>query len=56
MIKTEVLLGEVCNITNGYAFDSNKFSTTEGFPLIRIRDLKKSNCVHAQNRQFFLLN
>jgi restriction endonuclease S subunit len=33
-------LGDVLDIQNGFAFDSNLFSQTEGMPLIRIRDLK----------------
>lgn len=32
-------LGEVANLVNGYPFDSNLFSPTEGVPLIRIRDI-----------------
>ena len=35
----EKLLPEVCNIQYGYAFDSAKFSTNQGIPLIRIRDV-----------------
>jgi type I restriction enzyme, S subunit len=37
-----VLLGDVANILNGFAFASSKFSKNEGFPLIRIRDIGKS--------------
>lgn len=33
-------LGEVLKLQNGFAFDSKKFSTKKGIPLIRIRDLK----------------
>lgn len=33
-------LSEVITIQNGYAFSSKKFTTEEGMPLIRIRDLK----------------
>ena len=33
------LLPEVCEIQYGYAFDSAKFSTDQGIPLIRIRDV-----------------
>ena len=33
-------LSEVITIQNGYAFASKKFTTEEGMPLIRIRDLK----------------
>ena len=32
-------LGELLVVQNGHAFSSKKFSTTEGIPLIRIRDL-----------------
>ena len=33
-------LGDLLGIQNGFAFDSNLFSTSTGTPLIRIRDLK----------------
>ena len=33
------LLPEICRIQYGYAFDSAKFSVSEGIPLIRIRDV-----------------
>jgi type I restriction enzyme S subunit len=33
-------LGDLLEVQNGYAFDSNAFSSAEGMPLIRIRDLK----------------
>ena len=36
-----VRLGEVCEVINGYAFDSKLFSTEQGKPLIRIRDIKR---------------
>ena len=35
----EKFLPEICRIQYGYAFDSAKFSNTEGVPLIRIRDV-----------------
>lgn len=35
-----VLLGDVCEFQNGFAFESNFFSQTNGMPLIRIRDIK----------------
>ena len=35
----EKLLPEICRIQYGYAFDSAKFSDSEGIPLIRIRDV-----------------
>lgn len=38
----KIKLGEIGNTLNGYAFDSEKFSDTTGFPIIRIRDLKKN--------------
>lgn len=44
MSTNEIMLGELCEILNGYAFDSSGFSTSEGFPLIRIRDMKNSRC------------
>ena len=36
-----VKLGEVCEIQNGYAFDSKCFSSESEMPLIRIRDIKR---------------
>lgn len=33
-------LGDVCRVQNGFAFDGDRFSTEQGTPLIRIRDLK----------------
>lgn len=33
-------VGDVCKIQNGFAFKSALFSNDDGFPLIRIRDLK----------------
>ncbi len=33
-------LGDLLQVQNGYAFDSQEFSATKGMPLIRIRDLK----------------
>jgi len=38
--RLQVRIGEVCRISNGFAFDSDQFVTHGGFPLIRIRDLK----------------
>ena len=35
----EKKLTDICEIQYGYAFDSAKFSTVEGIPLIRIRDV-----------------
>lgn len=34
-------LNEACTIRYGYAFDSAKFSSGEGMPLIRIRDVSR---------------
>ena len=35
-------IGSVCEIQNGFAFDSKLFNTRgEGYPLIRIRDIKR---------------
>ena len=41
MSKTYVKLGDVCEVQNGFAFDSKCFSSTpqSGMPLIRIRDI-----------------
>jgi len=36
-----VKLGELVNILSGFAFDSNAFSDETGFPVIRIRDVKR---------------
>ena len=36
-----VPLGDVCRVLNGFAFKSNSFGKTRGFPLIRIRDLAR---------------
>jgi type I restriction enzyme S subunit len=33
-------LGEILDVQNGFAFDSERFSESHGLPLIRIRDLK----------------
>lgn len=35
-----IRLGEILEVQNGFAFDSDLFSENEGIPLIRIRDLK----------------
>ena len=35
----EKLLPEICTIQYGFPFDSSKFSTSKGMPLIRIRDV-----------------
>ena len=36
-----VLLKDVAKVLNGFAFESSKFSPSEGFPLLRIRDIGK---------------
>lgn len=41
MIENNSLLGKYIDILSGFAFDSSHFTTGEGFPLIRIRDLEK---------------
>ena len=41
-------LSEVITIQNGYAFASKKFTTEEGMPLIRIRDLKNGNTTQTK--------
>jgi type I restriction enzyme M protein len=38
-----VELGDVCDIQSGFAFNSKLFNETEGFPLIRIRNIKKQH-------------
>lgn len=39
-----VRLGDVCRIQNGFAFDSARFTSAGGMPLIRIRDISKGAC------------
>jgi type I restriction enzyme S subunit len=36
----ELPLGDLLQVQNGFAFDSERFSVTDGVPLIRIRDLR----------------
>ncbi len=38
---TQVELGDVVQITSGFAFPSSGFSTEEGMPLVRIRDVTR---------------
>lgn len=45
-------LGEVATIMNGYAFASKLFSRTEGFPLIRIRDISNGTTTERFKGQF----
>lgn len=40
-----VPLGELCEVQSGYPFKSELFNTEEGFPLIRIRDIKPNRTV-----------
>lgn len=41
-------LGELLEVQNGYAFDSERFSASKGMPLIRIRDLKNGAQTETQ--------
>jgi type I restriction enzyme S subunit len=36
-----IKIGDLVDVLSGYAFDSSLFNDKEGFPLIRIRDIKK---------------
>jgi type I restriction enzyme S subunit len=38
----KVKLGSLIEVLSGFAFDSKKFNTSQGTPLIRIRDIKRS--------------
>ncbi len=40
---TKISLNNLCDLQSGFAFNSNLFSETEGFPLIRIRDIKTNS-------------
>jgi type I restriction enzyme, S subunit len=40
MTWNKLKLGDLLEVQNGYAFNSKKFNTLDGMPLIRIRDLK----------------
>jgi type I restriction enzyme M protein len=46
-----VKLKDICNVVNGYAFKSSFFSNTEGFPLIRIRDIKTNSTNTRYNNE-----
>lgn len=35
-------IGDLCDVQSGYAFNSDLFNEAEGFPIIRIRDIKPS--------------
>jgi type I restriction enzyme S subunit len=50
-VKT-MKLGELIDITSGFAFDSQSFSTSEGIPLIRIRDVGRSRTDTYYNGSF----
>lgn len=39
-----VLLGEVCDILNGFPFKSQYFNANQGSPVIRIRDVTSGEC------------
>lgn len=39
-----VRLGDICRIQNGFAFDSARFTSNKGMPLIRIRDITNDTC------------
>ena len=52
MTRKDIVLSEVCDILNGYAFDSTLFSSSEGFPLIRIRDMRHSYCSMRFNGEY----
>lgn len=47
-----VRLHDICEIQNGFAFDSARFSEKEGMPLVRIRDLRRSVCSYRFNGDF----
>jgi type I restriction enzyme M protein len=48
----KIPLSELCDLQSGYAFDSNLFNETEGFPLIRIRDIKTNKTKTKYTGQF----
>lgn len=48
----KVRLGDVIEILSGFAFDSKKFHESQGMPLIRIRDIKRSYSETFYNGQF----
>ena len=45
-------IGNYIKIQSGFAFDSKKFNEEEGFPLIRIRDIKKNNTKTKYNGDY----
>jgi len=40
---TEIAIGEALDIQSGFAFESKRFNETQGFPVIRIRDIKTNH-------------
>jgi len=52
-------IGNYIKIQSGFAFDSKKFNEEDGFPLIRIRDIKKKNTKTKYNGDYnedFIVN
>jgi len=47
-----VELGKIASVLNGYAFKSNLFSKTKGFPLIRIRNIATSTTETLYNGDY----
>jgi type I restriction enzyme, S subunit len=47
-----VELGKVCKILNGFPFKSALFNSSEGFPVIRIRDIARSSTETFYNGDF----
>ncbi len=45
-------IGNYIKIQSGFAFDSKKFNEEDGFPLIRIRDIKKNNTKTKYNGDY----
>jgi len=45
-------IGDYIKIQSGFAFDSKKFNEEDGFPLIRIRDIKKNNTKTKYNGDY----
>jgi len=43
---------DVAKVINGFPFDSSQFSTSQGYPLIRIRDLNKKRTATRYNGPF----
>jgi type I restriction enzyme S subunit len=43
-----IKLGDLLEVQNGYAFDSKAFDSSQGMPLIRIRDLKGGSKTEAR--------